>query len=361
MIEYITGVPGSGKTYKAVYALYSNFGLNEKLKDKKYRFSVEFAYTNINEIDLSKFQDDKILSLDWDKFKEDLTILHTHYKNKVPDTELIIKAKELNLSNCLIILDECHNYLDRQDKVLVWWLSYHRHLYQQIYLITQNLSLVDSKYKAFAEFFYKSFPSSLRLFSSMMKYNQYTNSRMSLNSKSGKVSLFFKKDIYDSYHSGENQQSENVIKKFALYGFLFMFFLFVVINLIDSYWTSRNDDEKSINSQLINAQVNRKNDNFSSTKSVSKLVTKNLIILMCSSSNDICLYDGGSIPYELFKILKKKNKYKQYYYKYLQNTDFRLFYLDVDDGFIELFKNNTEVENYEKNNSSSSFFSPFGG
>ena len=163
MIEFVIGVPGSGKTYKAMYSLYNNFGKNDKIKDKKFLFNdVDFALTNINEIKKEHF--DNVYDLDFDLFYNSIEILHNMYIKKSNDTVLKSKAKELNVYGCLIILDECHNYLDKQDKVLVWWLSYHRHLHQQIYLITQNLALVNSKYKAFSEFFYKAYPSSLKLF-----------------------------------------------------------------------------------------------------------------------------------------------------------------------------------------------------
>jgi len=238
MIEYDLGVPGSGKTYKAVYSLYSNFGLNEKLKDSKFVHNdVDFAYTNINELKLDSFDEGSIKKLDWDLFYNNLTTLHAHYKDKKTDTELIELAKNYDLFRCLIILDECHNYLDKNDVVLIWWLSYHRHLHHQIYLITQNLALVYSKYKSFSEFFYLAKPSSLRLFKNTMSYSQFTSSRLSQVSKSGVIKIPFIKEIFDSYHSGANQQSQNLIKKFILIAISFFIFLIFVLMIIQSYWT----------------------------------------------------------------------------------------------------------------------------
>lgn len=238
MIEFTVGVPGSGKTYRAMYALYSNFGLNEKLKDSKFKHDdVQFAYTNINEVKFDEFEENKIKALDWDKFKDALTILHDLYKNKATDNELIEEAKQLGMFECLIVLDECQNYLDTQDKVLIWWLSYHRHIHHQIYLITQNLALVYSKYKSFSEFFYQAKPSSLKLFKSKMVYTQYTNSRLSQVSKSGVIKIPFLQEVFNTYHSGANQQSENILKKFAILAAVFFVFLVMGIMAIQSYWT----------------------------------------------------------------------------------------------------------------------------
>ena len=155
MVEFITGVPGSGKSYRGIYSLYTNFGKDKQtIKDNSLLHNdVNHALTNINEIKLDKFENEKINYLDWDEFFANLSQLHTLYKAKATDSDMLPIAEELGLKNVLIILDECHNYLDKQNAVLTWWLSYHRHFHQQIYLITQNLSLVHSKYKAFSEFF----------------------------------------------------------------------------------------------------------------------------------------------------------------------------------------------------------------
>lgn len=263
MIEYTVGVPGSGKTYRGIYSLYANFGLNEKLKDSKFVHNdVKFAYTNINEIKLDKFQKGSIKSLDWDIFYDSLTTLHAYYKDKLTDNELILKAKELDLFECLIILDECHNYLDKNDVVLIWWLSYHRHLHHQIYLITQNLSLVYTKYKSFSEFFYQAKPSSLKLFKSNMVYSQFTSSRLSQVSKSGVVKVPFVKDIYDSYHSGANQQSNSVIRKFLFISLFFFSLLIFIILFIQFYFTKdiETTEPKIINSVIADQAIQTYND-----------------------------------------------------------------------------------------------------
>lgn len=59
----------------------------------------------------------------------------------------------MKLNHCLIVVDEAHNFFNKKnDEILTWWLTYHGHLYQDIILITQDLSLIDTGYKAVAEF-----------------------------------------------------------------------------------------------------------------------------------------------------------------------------------------------------------------
>jgi zona occludens toxin len=280
MIEYVLGVPGSGKTYKPVNVLHANFSLNEKLRDSKFMYSdVDFAYTNINELKLDCFVEGTIKKLEWDLFYENLSLLHANYKDQKTDSELIEIAKNYDLFRCLIILDECHNFLDKNDKVLTWWLSYHRHLHHQIYLITQNLSLVNSKYKSFSEFFYLAKPSSLKLFKSQMIYTQYTNSRLTQASKVGSIKIPFVKEIYDSYHSGANQQSQNIIRKFLGIAIFFFVLLIGIIFGIKSYFTKDLPVESSQNqneSSEVIASANT-NTNLNSNNSNSQTDSKNTI------------------------------------------------------------------------------------
>lgn len=273
MIEYDLGVPGSGKTYKAVYSLYSNFGINSKLKDSKFIHNdVDFAYTNINELKLDSFDSGTIKKLNWDLFYDNLTTLHSHYIDKKTDSELIELAKNYDLFRCLIIIDECHNYLDKNDKVLIWWLSYHRHLHHQIYLITQNLALVYTKYKSFSEFFYVAKSSSLKLFKSKMVYSQFTSSRLSQVSKSGTIKIPFIKEIFDSYHSGANQQSQNILKKFIIIAISFFILLIFVLLSIQSYWTKQEPKKEQIQTPITNpvpqTQTTQQSNNLQTNQTI---------------------------------------------------------------------------------------------
>lgn len=219
MIEFYTGVPGSGKTYRAVFYLYDIF-LNSKSKSFG---KFEKFYTNINEFKFDQFPRGVAYDLDFDDLLSRLTQLYKLYMSKCTDSELMDMATNLELSNSFFVIDEAHNFFEKKNTVLTWWLSYHRHLHQDIILITQNLALVESKYKSFSEFFYKAIPSSLRLFGSSLKYEQYIGSRMFKNQRSEKFTLKFNPEVYDLYSSGANTQAKKVIYKyitFAFFGFV---------------------------------------------------------------------------------------------------------------------------------------------
>ncbi len=351
MIEIITGVPGSGKSYKAVYSLFNNFGLNKKVKDKKFIFKdVTSALTNINELDLTKFKN--VYKLEWDNFYQSLQELHNYYLAKCTDTELQDKAKKLKIYEVLIILDECHNYLESQDKVLVWWLSYHRHLHQQIYLITQNLSLVSLKYKAFSEFFYKAFPSSLKLFGNSMKYNEYTSSRMSNTTKSGVVKLPVKKEIFDTYGSGANQKSKSVVLKFVI-----MFIFLIVLTVLAFKFVSMGFGDKSVVEE-IQKEYKTTEKNIKSTPVPVPIDydtnDKYYMSLLCNLKTRICLYKSKVLDLDFYLSMLQKFDYLEISKSKINNTDFVKLNVFVDEKFYYIY-NERSKKNDKKNFNNSIF------
>ncbi len=248
MLQVFTGVPGSGKTYFAVDYVYNCF-IDEKHKDfgKFKRF-----FTNINEFKFDQFnnQTDTAHFLDFDDIKQKIYQLRILYLQKNPDTVLIEKAKESNLYDSLFIIDEAHNYFSEQDDVLIWWLSYHRHLHQDIILITQNISLIQKKYLSFSEFFYKAVPPSLRLFSSVFAYKQYITPQLYKNSLTITIKLKFRRSVFSLYGSGANTQSTKVIYKFLIIAVIAVSVVVFGIKYVASSFGDRhdtNDTKKPIN------------------------------------------------------------------------------------------------------------------
>lgn len=253
MIDYTLGIPGSGKTYRAMYMLWYTFKPDEK--QKKF-FDNDRFYTNINEFKFELFGG-LGKKFDFDLFYSHISLLYIDAQNGATDSELILKSKEFELDNALFVIDECHNFLDKDDKILVWWLTYHRHLHQNILLITQNLSLVKSKYKVLTENFFMAVPSSRRFnFSAIfgtpkLQYKHYATSKMQKSDYAGTIDLPFYDEIYNAYHSGANTQSKNLVKKyliFALLGLLFLVFIFI---LVRSYWAKKyekTDDNTTVSS-----------------------------------------------------------------------------------------------------------------
>ena len=228
MISYVVGVPGAGKTYYAVDFIYKSYEKYDRI------------YTNIagfkHELVLNSFE------YKHSEIYEKLRLLYSLYKKQSDEKTIVDQSKELDLFNSLFVIDEAHNYFSTNDPVLVWWLTYHRHLSQDIILITQNLALIHSKYKPLAEKFIKALPASMRIFSHKFRYNEYIESRMSKASKSGSFSLKFDKNIFSLYKSGKAEKSSSVIVKFFFLGVILLLFTFVAFYL---YKLSKSSESKS--------------------------------------------------------------------------------------------------------------------
>lgn len=221
-ISYLTGIPKSGKTYLAVYEIYKNFIevpkpslLDKFIKKPKKADKYTICWTNINEFDYSKSE--KIKPLDVNDFKYNLSLLYDLYVGGANDTELNEKAADFKLNHCLIVIDEAHNFFTKKgDEILTWWLTYHAHLFQDIWLITQDLSLIDTGYKAVAEYFYKAVEPARRLIASRFRYQQFISYRMNQSDmiKGGGFTLPALGEVFKLYVAGSKQKGSSVVVKF---------------------------------------------------------------------------------------------------------------------------------------------------
>ena len=335
MIRYIVGVPGSGKTYYSVHNIYKS--INDKNKTDKY-FNI---YTNINQFnfDISK----KLYKYDHEKIFKCIELLHKYFKKKKSDSFLISMAKKLKVYKSYFVIDEAHLYFDVRKPALIWWLSYHRHLYQDIDLITQNLSLIDPKYKAFAEYFVRASPRSLGILSKTFTYKLFIDSRMSMKSRAGIEKLKQKKEIFDLYVSGGKVNSKNLIRKY-----LYISLIFLPVSGFLFYYIYHNWSSKDKRSYI---QTLPKEKHLSNTVSSSNDIQLNfdsdsrVLNVICIRS--VCRYNSLFLP-----IKALKNLIDQTDSKLLSiNTDFRTLQSDVyilaSGQFIQLFKgvNDEEISN----------------
>ena len=331
MIEFYTGVSGSGKTYRAVSYIYDIF-LDSKSKDfgkfKKF-------YTNINEFDFSAFPDGVAFSLEFDKLLDDLTVLHKAYLAKQTDKELNELAENLGVKDAFFVFDECQNYFDKKNTVLIWWLSYHRHFYQNIILITQNLSLIEAKYKGFSEFFYLAVPSGLRVFLSSFKYVQYVGSRMSKAQQSAKISIKFNDAVYRLYHSGDNTQSPRVIYKYLAIAVGALAISALIIGLIVHFMFSSKDKKMVNNDKNVSLSaglhVNKKTSEVDLKKNDS-LPTS--VTFICSSNG--CEYNTDFYTLAFMKFYIKKYKLTVINVAHVSESVYIYKYNVPDDRFFKV-------------------------
>lgn len=355
MITIIEGVSGSGKSLYAVNKIYNNFSSDkEAIRDKKATYDI--CYTNINEFEFEKV--DNVYPLDFEDLEHKLFELHSLYKDKVTDDVLIEKCKEYNIYNALFVIDECQNYFDVENKVLVWWLSYHRHLYHEIILITQSVSLIHLKYKKFSEFFFRAKPRSLTLFKTHFTYNVYTHSRMSQNTKSGTIKLKGNKKLFELYKSGDSINTENVLLRFIYFG---AFFLFLTIAILYYYVSSKTPDISDQNvtypaKNNVTLQLNKtvtdqhNNSNYAAVESqitIQDPTNRKFFDLTCNNTN--CYNEDILLPLALLEYFIK-NQSITFFYSVKINKNSSKFYLDSTEDFYRYISNKRrENEDYKTN------------
>jgi len=339
-ITYIVGIPRSGKTYYVMYQLWKYFvyvakvtwftKLISKIFKPKPLHNYELAYTNINQFDFSKT--DKIKKLDFDDLHVKLSELYSMYMTKKSDEELIFKAKEYKLHNVLITIDEVHNFLgSKVDDVLKWWLTYHGHLHQDLFFITQDLSLVHTQYKSNAEFFYRAIPPSARLSTKSFRYTQYRNSRMAMNGKIKDFTIPALEEIYSMYVSGAENNSKSVVKKFLMISLILFFVLaLAVIMFINSFDSEVSEDNNitKVSNATRTVSIPKNFKDIKSDKEIIQDDKKNVPTLFeINCYSQICTYKKTDFPKILLTNIIKDNN-DSFAYK-IDNPSFTKYFVLV--------------------------------
>lgn len=270
MVVFSTGVMGAGKSFEAICRLYTYFGKDKKTKDYlKTKFTVnkdiKYFRTNIPyNKDSFEYDDNLDTSFKFAKFYEKIEMLHLFYlDDSIDEDTLKEKAVELGISNTFYLIDECQNYLDKANNVLIFFFTYHRHFNCEVVLITQNLSLVNYKYKGFCEQFIRAVPSTFNLFSTSFTYKYFPTSRMAAKELFKTVKIKKLNLIYEAYTSGGKVFTNNVIKKILFTSLTFLFLLIVFTYYILNYYFAPIQSEQQIieQSQIKTQPIQQLNNN----------------------------------------------------------------------------------------------------
>lgn len=320
-ITYITGVPRSGKSYFSTYQIWKMYKNDLKkenwflqwyhfyikpLEPKKY---YESTYTNINQFNFDFHP--RVKPLDFKKLLFNLTILHDlHVNQGKEDDILIIEAKKLNLYNCLLVIDEgAHHFTKPVNGVLLWWLTYHGHLHQDIHIITQHIDQIPSDYMKNGEFFYKCYPPSKSIYKSKFSLGLYSCVKFYKNCKTQDITIPFLKEVGKLYISGKEAERKPVLKKFIpVFIVLIIFLGFSINHFLSSSFVSSDTNDTSVidssDSESSSFSKNNFNDNSSLSNSFDEdnktsfsFNSKSLITIECV--NDFCTYKNKKLPISL--------------------------------------------------------------
>lgn len=133
MITLYSGTLGSGKSYKMVAEL-------SRCKDD---------YFIIHNIDHLQEGYLKEFGFNWVQYCEENKIEISDFFSKETQLELSQKVFEKYKRPMLVIIDEAHEWFDKHVKTFKMWLSYSRHLDQEIWLVAHKSTNIPAIYRSF--------------------------------------------------------------------------------------------------------------------------------------------------------------------------------------------------------------------
>ena len=157
MIVLYSGIPGSGKSYKMVH------DLEEGKKS-------QFVIHNIDGLKEGYLAEGE--GFDFLKYCEEQEMEIEAFFTKDYQIQLSEAIRAKYNKNTLIIIDECHEWFDRNKKALKMWLSYHRHLNQLVWLVAHRSNNLPSVYRSFIEVEYRAKFSSVFALPGYFIYNR---------------------------------------------------------------------------------------------------------------------------------------------------------------------------------------------
>lgn len=282
MAELIIGLQGSGKSYYAMHRIY-----HDKTKYDKVLTDIDGldVHDNVYALDFPSFvvkaikpcyemmvkDIDSLKSVD-DLTEEEVFKLITSnsssFQNAIDYLKRIyvLSPKASKENRLLLIVDEAQNYFGKTVKLnafLLWFITQHRHLYIEIYLITQDHTLIRPDYKLF-NIVYKALPAVKQVINGSLIYKQYAG--FPLNEDNFVKRIVLKKDekIFDMYVSGDKVESPNILKKFIVLIVIFVLMLGFGIYYFTSFYGHKTNIESSKptqnniknSSEIVNASQN---------------------------------------------------------------------------------------------------------
>ncbi len=225
MVSLVVGFPGSGKSYYAIDKIVNILnGTDSMSKD------IDIIHTNINGVKFGKYPNSKIKfkRLNIDDLENYLVLAYVYYENNKNldsvDDGLIEISKEWGFYRALIVFDECHGFFSKETKERIFWLTYHRHLYHEIILLTQNKSLIHSKYRAIPEQFIEAQPRSKKFSDNNLSYKKYASFSMTKKDLYDKQTIKSKDEVFLLYQSGNKSNQKSILTKY-IYILLFLVLL----------------------------------------------------------------------------------------------------------------------------------------
>lgn len=416
MINVLTGLQGSGKSYYAVTEIWKHIKKMHQAEisgtqykyDKIYtnieglipnryverldvarlykawewelkqylRFEAKQDYTMPDDIDFNPLIENKknvvseIISNDIEETRIEESVLDSIEVFQTNDRKLLKSIKEnesesdpefieftlpifekMGFTNCLIIIDEAHNFFGGGLKK-PWerLISYHRHYHDQDYLlITQDNKMLNNKVNLLTAYTIRAVNPIMRWRSDIFTYNIYSGGYISfsgtnkLETKSLKASDL----IFSLYESGGKKTAKShffkiIMKLLAVIALLAVF----------GYWAIGNfTGDKEV---VVNKKVNRENNTtvvtHHETKKIIDTRVKHIEIFYLVDKFLIHKKTGKKFEYKSFNLFLAPGDEPKSFSKNMDGT-VTIYYRLCEETILNL-----EIQEHDKKNSSNSLF-----
>lgn len=245
MIVLFSGLPGSGKSYKMVSEVW-----NER---NKY-----FIIHNIVGFKTDVLQG---FGFNWIDYINEQKIEVDQFFSKEYQAELSAKIKEKYKRPMLIIIDESHEWFDRNVKTIKMWLSYHRHLSQKIYLVAHASKNIPQTYRSFIEVEFRAKSSSFIFLPGYFFYNRIIGGQ-----RAGYMLERKKKEIFNLYNSFDVNTNEHKKRKSLVIPSIVMLIVLGVVGFLSLPkflgWKMKGNAQAEVKSEVKSSVVEVKENEF---------------------------------------------------------------------------------------------------
>lgn len=317
MIDYITGKPRTGKSYRAVKYIMDLY-FDDK-KEPPYKYIITniggFRFDYINDKFSALGRDNQAYKLLYKDFLQHIKHMHSLAVDGAEDEELVKYADEHKINDALIVLDEAMLYLKKLDEAMSWFFSYHGHFKVRMIIMCQHPKQIHADYKIHTEFFIHAQPQSKQLRNNVMTYKHYDNPDLRDSHHSDTIKT--NPEVYKLYKSGEIDKPKKILYKYIIYGVLLISFLFGVIYTLFARLTP--DVESSpIKSDT---EITQKQENLSESSLVSDLINLRCDDSFCWNVSEY--FEHKQITKSFFKFVVLEEKLQLKYYE-IKNEIYKL-------------------------------------
>jgi zona occludens toxin len=249
----------------------------------------------------------------------------------------------------LLVIDEAQNHFGegtKADPLIRWWISYHRHLFMDVFLIAQSYDKIHNANRKDIEYYLDAVEAGRTILGGRGRYfiyNHYVKTPYFKTNLAKKVRIKKRKEIFECYQSGDKVRTKSVVLPLIIFAVLGIALVVgIIMYLKSSFGSSDTNDTESVS---IESPAQASSKIIHPTRS-SKIITttnydrKRYIGLTCIGTD--CTNSTLHIKVQLdhLKDLLKNTDSKFISSSRLGN-DLTNLYLLVSSDFIELFKERT--------------------